>query len=70
MKAFVVDKYKKKGALRLANLPEPELQDNDLWSDQATAVNLLDSKVRDGEFKLLLPYRPPFIWGTTLPERL
>jgi NADPH:quinone reductase-like Zn-dependent oxidoreductase len=64
VKAFVVDKYKKKGALRLANLPEPELQDNDLLVRiQATAVNLLDSKVRDGEFKLILPYRPPFILG-------
>ncbi|MGO7389823.1 NADP-dependent oxidoreductase [Rhizobium ruizarguesonis] len=64
MKAFVVDKYKKKGALRLANLPEPELQDNDLLVRiQATTVNLLDSKVRDGEFKLILPYRPPFILG-------
>jgi len=64
LKAFVVDKYKKKGALRLANVPEPELQDNDvLVRIQATAVNLLDSKVRDGEFKLLLPYRPPFVLG-------
>jgi len=64
VKAFVVDKYKKKGALRLANLPEPELQDSDvLVRIQATAVNLLDSKLRDGEFKLVLPYRPPFILG-------
>ena len=64
MKAFVVDKYKKKGALRLANVPEPELQDNDvLVRVHATAVNLLDSKVRDGEFKLFLPYRPPFVLG-------
>jgi NADPH:quinone reductase-like Zn-dependent oxidoreductase len=64
VRAFVVDKYKKKGALRLANLPEPELQDNDvLVRIQATAVNLLDSKVRDGEFKLILPYRPPFVLG-------
>ncbi|MBX5160968.1 MULTISPECIES: NADP-dependent oxidoreductase [unclassified Rhizobium] len=64
MKAFVVDKYKKKGALRLANLPEPELQDNDvLVRIQATAVNLLDSKLRDGEFKPILPYRPPFVLG-------
>jgi NADPH:quinone reductase-like Zn-dependent oxidoreductase len=64
VKSFVVDKYKKKGALRLANLPEPKLQDNDLLVRiQATAVNLLDSKVRDGEFKLILPYRPPFILG-------
>jgi len=64
MKAFVVDKYKKKGALRLANLPEPELQENDvLVHIHARAVNLLDSKIRDGEFKLLLPYRPPFVLG-------
>jgi NADPH:quinone reductase-like Zn-dependent oxidoreductase len=64
MKAFVVDKYKKKGALRLANMPEPELQDTDvLVRIHATAVNVLDSKLRDGEFKLILPYRPPFILG-------
>jgi NADPH:quinone reductase-like Zn-dependent oxidoreductase len=64
MKAFVVDKYKKKGALRLASVPEPEVQDNDvLVRIHAAAVNLLDSKVRDGEFKLFLPYRPPFILG-------
>ncbi|GLH80199.1 NADPH:quinone oxidoreductase [Bradyrhizobium sp. SSBR45G] len=64
MKAFVVDKYKKKGALRLANLPEPELRDDDvLVRVHATGVNLIDSKVRDGEFKLILPYRPPFILG-------
>jgi NADPH:quinone reductase-like Zn-dependent oxidoreductase len=64
MKAFVVDKYKKKGALRLANVPEPDLQDNDvLVRVHAAGVNLLDSKIRDGEFKLFLPYRPPFVLG-------
>jgi NADPH:quinone reductase-like Zn-dependent oxidoreductase len=64
MKAFVVDKYKKKGALRLAEMPEPELQDNDvLVRVDATAVNVLDSKIRNGEFKLLLSYRPPFVLG-------
>ncbi|MDA9478055.1 NADPH:quinone oxidoreductase [Bradyrhizobium sp. CCBAU 65884] len=64
MKAFVVDKYKKKAALRLANLPEPEMRDDDvLVQVGASGVNVLDSKVRDGEFKLILPYRPPFILG-------
>jgi NADPH:quinone reductase-like Zn-dependent oxidoreductase len=64
VKAFVVDKYKKKGALCLVNMPEPKLKDSDvLVRIHATAVNLLDSKVRDGEFKLLLPYRPPFVLG-------
>ncbi|MBZ9706419.1 NADP-dependent oxidoreductase [Mesorhizobium sp. ESP7-2] len=64
MKAFVVDKYQKKGALRLADMPQPELGDNDVLVEvHAAGVNLLDSKVRDGEFKPLLPYRPPFILG-------
>lgn len=64
MKAFVVDKYKKQGAPRLAKVPEPEVRDDDVMVRvHATAVNLLDSKLRDGEFKLLLPYRPPFVLG-------
>ena len=64
MKAFVVDKYKKKGPLRLANMPEPAVGDDDvLVRVHAAGVNLLDTKIRDGEFKLLLPYRPPFILG-------
>lgn len=64
MKAFVVDKYKKKGALCLVSMPEPKARDSDvLIRIQASSVNQLDSKVRDGEFKLLLPYRPPFVLG-------
>src|ERR1041384_3526327 len=67
MKAFVVDKYKKNGALRLAKVQEPEVRDDDVMVRvHATGVNLLDSKVRDGEFKLFLPYRPPFILGHDL----
>lgn len=67
MKAFVVDKYQKKGVLRLADLPDPGLRDDDvLVQIHATAVNLLDSKIRDGEFKALLPYRPPFVLGHDL----
>lgn len=64
MKAFVVDKYKKKGALRLADVPEPKLLDDDMLVQvHAAGVNLLDNKIRDGEFKLFLPYRPPFLLG-------
>lgn len=67
MRAFVVDKYQKKGALRLAELPEPAIGDDDvLVRIQAAAVNLLDSKIRDGEFKAFLPYKPPFILGHDL----
>ena len=67
MKAFIVEKYKKNGPLRLADMPEPEVGADDvLVRIQATAVNLLDSKVRDGEFKLILPYRLQFILGHDL----
>lgn len=67
MKAFVVDKYRKRGPLRLADMPEPAMGADDvLVRIQATAINLLDSKVRDGAFKLFLPYRPPFILGHDL----
>ncbi|TPL86139.1 NADP-dependent oxidoreductase [Mesorhizobium sp. B2-3-12] len=64
MKAFVVDKYQKKGALRLAEMPVPEPGDNDVLVEiHAAGVNVLDSKLRDGEFKLIVPYRPPFVLG-------
>ena len=64
MKAFVVDQYKKNGRLRLAEMPEPEAMEGDvLIRIHATSVNLLDSKIRDGEFKLILPFRMPFILG-------
>ncbi|MES2360848.1 MAG: NADP-dependent oxidoreductase [Pseudomonadota bacterium] len=64
MKAFTVDRYEKKGALRLADMPDPELRDDEVLVEvHAAGVNLLDSKIRDGEFKLILPYRLPLILG-------
>ncbi|MGL4286826.1 MAG: NADP-dependent oxidoreductase [Phreatobacter sp.] len=64
MKAFLVDRYKKKAALRLGDIPEPVLRDDDVLVEvHAAGLNLLDSKIRDGEFKIILPYRPPFILG-------
>jgi NADPH:quinone reductase-like Zn-dependent oxidoreductase len=44
--------------------PEPALrQDDVLVQIHAAGVNVLDSKIRDGEFKFLLPYRLPLILG-------
>jgi NADPH:quinone reductase-like Zn-dependent oxidoreductase len=64
MKAFVVDKYKKQGPLRLADLPEPQMGNEDvLVRVLAASVNPLDAKLRDGAFKALLPYRLPFVLG-------
>src|SRR5213083_2280195 len=64
MKAFVLERYGKQRALRLANMPTPELRDDEvLVQIHAAGVNLLDSKIRDGEFKLILPYRLPIVLG-------
>jgi len=64
MKAFIVDRYGKREQLRAGDVPEPELRaDEVLIQVHATAVNLLDAKVRNGEFKLILPYRTPFVLG-------
>lgn len=64
MKAFVLDRYGKKSALRLADMPSPALRDDEVLVEvHAAGVNLLDSKIRDGEFKLILPYRLPIILG-------
>ncbi|MDL2400034.1 NADP-dependent oxidoreductase [Rhizobium mayense] len=64
MKTFLIDRYAKGGALRLGDSPEPELRENDVMVQiHAAGVNLLDAKIRDGEFKLILPYRLPLILG-------
>jgi len=64
MKAFVINKYSKNGGLQLAEMPVPEVKDNDVLVDvYAAGVNLLDSKIKTGEFKLILPYKMPLILG-------
>ncbi|MFL6307973.1 MAG: NADP-dependent oxidoreductase [Candidatus Sulfotelmatobacter sp.] len=45
-------------------MPDPKLAENDvLVQVYAAGVNLLDSKIKSGEFKLILPYRFPLILG-------
>lgn len=64
MKAFVLDRYGKTLGLRMGEMPEPDVQADDvLVKVHAAGVNVLDSKIRNGEFKLLLPYRLPLILG-------
>ncbi len=64
MKAFIVDRYGKREQLRAGDVPEPKLRaDEVLIQVHAAAVNLIDAKVRNGEFKLILPYRTPFVLG-------
>ncbi len=64
MKAFTVERYGKGNAMRLIDVPTPELRDDEVLVEvHAAGVNLLDAKIRNGEFKLILPYRTPFVLG-------
>jgi alcohol dehydrogenase len=67
MKAFLIDRYGGGAGARIGEVPAPELRENDvLVQIHAASVNPLDSKIRDGEFKLILPYRLPLILGNDL----
>lgn len=62
MKAFIVDRYG--NDVRAGDMSVPEVGEYDvLVQVHAAGVNVLDSKIRDGEFKLILPYRLPLILG-------
>jgi NADPH:quinone reductase-like Zn-dependent oxidoreductase len=64
MKAFTLERYGKKQPLQLADVPTPEPRDDEvLVRVHAASVNQLDAKLRDGEFKLILPYRLPTVLG-------
>lgn len=66
MKAFVVEQYGKNG-LRAAQVPDPTIGPRDvLIRVSAASVNPLDKMVRNGEFKLLLNYKTPFVLGHDL----
>jgi NADPH:quinone reductase-like Zn-dependent oxidoreductase len=67
MKAFIIDRYGKKEVGRIGEMPDPEIRDDDvLIQIHAASVNPLDSKIRSGEFKLILPYRLPLILGNDM----
>ena len=67
MKAFILDRYGKKQQLRLGDVPEPVPGPEDVLVEvEAAGLNPLDSKVRDGAFKPILPYKPPLVLGHEL----
>ena len=64
MKAFILDRYGSAEHVRAGEVPEPEVREDDvLVQVHAAGVNLLDSKIRNGEFKRILPYRLPLSLG-------
>ncbi len=67
MKAFVVDRYGGPDVVRAGEMPDPEVRDNDVLVEiHAAGVNQLDTKIRAGEFKRILPYHLPVVLGNDL----
>jgi NADPH:quinone reductase-like Zn-dependent oxidoreductase len=63
--AYLVTKYKR--PIEAGDAPDPTVGDHDVLVDiHAAGLNLLDAKVRDGEFKVFLPYKAPFVLGHDL----
>ncbi len=64
MKAYILNAYGKANRLRLGDRPDPVVGPDDVLVEiHAAALNVIDSKIRNGEFKLILPYKPPFVLG-------
>lgn len=64
MKAYSISKYSKTDNMNLVELPEPQIKDNEVLVEiYAAGINQLDSKIKSGEFKLILPYKLPFVLG-------
>lgn len=64
MKAFIIDRYGKHGSGRIGQAPDPQVREDDvLIQIHAASVNVLDAKIKAGQFKLILPYRLPLTLG-------
>lgn len=67
MKAYVIKRYGKNVAFEAAELQQPKVGEDDVLIEiHAAGLNVLDAKIRNGEFKLLLPYKLPLVLGHDL----
>lgn len=67
MKAYQVNRYGKNEILHLSEIAKPVIKDNEVLVEiHAASVNQIDAKIRNGEFKLVMPYKPPFTIGHDL----
>lgn len=64
MRSFQIKKYSKKGKLFLNEVSVPSIKENEVLVEiNAAGVNLLDTMIKRGEFKLFLPYKTPLADG-------
>lgn len=65
MKAIAIDGYGPAGDLKLRDLPDPKPDDGEiLLRVRAASVNPLDWKIRQGQLRLLIPLRFPYVLGS------
>ena len=70
MKAFVLDAYAKAARLRLTDHPDPQPGPRDvLVRIHSAGLNQLDSKIRDGAFKLFIAVHLAFCQRELRVER-
>jgi alcohol dehydrogenase len=64
VKAFILDGYGGADRVRAADVPEPEMQEDDVMIRvHAAGVNPVDARIREGDFKAFLRYRLPIVLG-------
>ena len=64
MKAYQVNRYGKNEKLHLSEVAKPVINDNEVLVEiHAASVNQIDAKIKSGEFKMVMPYKPPFTVG-------
>lgn len=64
MKAFAIKKYDKKRVLELTDVLAPIVKEDEVLVEiHASGLNVLDAKIKSGEFKMILPYKLPLILG-------
>jgi NADPH:quinone reductase-like Zn-dependent oxidoreductase len=64
MKAFQVIKYGKAEKLHLSDIEKPSILDDEVLVEvHAASVNQIDAKLRNGEFKMIMPFKLPFTIG-------
>jgi alcohol dehydrogenase len=64
MKAYTINRYSKVDLLQLNDVSQPVAKENEVLIEiHYAGVNQLDSKLKSGEFKLLMPYKFPLILG-------
>jgi NADPH:quinone reductase-like Zn-dependent oxidoreductase len=64
MKAFITKSYGKNEKQYLTDWVQPTVNDDEvLIQTHAAGVNVIDLLIRNGDFKLFLPIKPPYILG-------